>query len=94
MVVWNTFYLGFKHFIHKTNPMDQQRPQNVWPGEQKMKALFKFVLQREIKQGMLAKRQVFLLLYCLVKGFDIVSITKNLVVKYLLNLYKTTLLRF
>ena len=59
-----------------------------------MKALFKFVLQREIKQGMLAKRQVFLLLYCLVKGFDIVSITKNLVVKYLLNLYKTTLLRF
>ena len=74
--------------------MDQQRPQNVWSGEQKMKALFKFVLQREIKQGMLAKRQVFLLLYCLVKGFDIVSITKNLVVKYLLNLYKTTLLRF
>ena len=59
-----------------------------------MKALFKFVLQREIKQGMLAKRQVFLLLYCLVKGFDIASVTKNLVVKYLLNLYKTTLLRF
>ena len=43
---------------------------------------------------MVAKWGVFSLLYQLAKGYAIVSITRNLVVKYLLNLKKTTLLRF
>ena len=59
-----------------------------------MKALLKVVLQRKIKQGMGAKWQVFLLLYPLAKGFAIVSITRNLVVEYLLNVQKTTLPKF
>ena len=53
-----------------------------------MKTLLRAELQREIKKGMVAKWQVFLLLYHLVKGFVIVSITENLVVNYLLNLQK------
>ena len=80
------FYLDAKHFIHKTNPMDQQRPQKVWSGEKKMKALLRVALQGEIKRGMVVKWPVFLLLYHLVKGFATASITRNLVVNYLLNL--------
>ena len=53
-----------------------------------MKTLLTAALQREIKKGMVAKWQVFLLLYHLVKGFIIVSITESLVVNYLLNLQK------
>ena len=50
-----------------------------------MKALLRVVLQREIKHGIVAKWQVFLLLSHLVKGFAIGNITKNLVVNYFLN---------
>ena len=75
------YVLDAKHFIHKKNPMDQAKaPKSL------KEALLRFVLQREIKQGMVAKLQVFLLLYHLVKGFAIVSITRNLAVQYLLNL--------
>ena len=80
------FYLDANQFTHKTNPMDRQRLQKAWSGETKTKALSRVALQREIKQGMVAKWQVFLLLYHLVKGFAIVSITRNLVLNYLLNL--------
>ena len=59
-----------------------------------MKALLRVVLQREIKKGRVAKLQVFLLLYHLVKRFAIVSITRNLIVNHLLNLKKTTFWRF
>ena len=86
-------YLDAKHFIHKANAMDQAKaPKSLVC--RKKKTLFKVVLQRKIKQGMVAKWQVFLLLYHLVKVFAIVSIRRNFVVNYLLNLRKTTLLRF
>ena len=75
------YVLDAKHFIHKTNQTDQAKsPKSL------KEALLRVVLQREIKQGMVAKLQVFLLLYHLVKGFAIVSITRNLAVQYLLNL--------
>ena len=51
-----------------------------------MKALIRAVLQKEIKQGMVVKWLVFLLLYLLVKGFATSSITRNLVINYLVNL--------
>ena len=57
-----------------------------------MKALLKLVLQRERKQGMVVKWQVFLLLYHLIKRFAIASITRNLVVNYLLNLQQNNFL--
>ena len=75
------YVLDAKHFIHKTNQMDQAKaPKSL------KEALLRVVLQREIKQGIVAKLQVFLLLYHLVKGFAIVSITRNLVINNLLNL--------
>ena len=43
-----------------------------------MKALLRVVLQRQIKQGMVAKWQAFLLLYHLAKEFAIVSIARKL----------------
>ena len=66
----------------------RQKLHKVWSGERKMKALswryismalFRVVLQREIKQAMVAKWRFFLLLY----HFAIVSTTRNLVVIYL-----------
>ena len=75
------YVLDAKHFIHKTNPMDQAKaPKSL------KEALSRVVLQRKIKQGMVAKLQVFLLLYHLVKGFAIVSVTRNLAAQYLRNL--------
>ena len=55
-----------------------------------MKVLLRVVLQRE----MVLKWQDFWLLYHLVKAFAIASITRKLVVNYLLNLWKTSFLRF
>ena len=80
---WICFYLDAKHFIHETNPIDQAKAQKVWSGEREMKSLLRVALQREIKQGMVAKWPDFLLLYHLTKGFAIASITRNLIVKYL-----------
>ena len=37
----------------------RQRPQKVWSGERKKKALLRVVLQRKIKQSMVAKWHVF-----------------------------------
>ena len=48
------------------------------------KEVIRVILQREIKEDMVAKRQVLLLLYHLVKGFAIVSNRRKLVVKYML----------
>ena len=81
------FYLDVKHFIHKINLMDQVKaPKSlVW----RKKNEIKVVLQGEIKQGMVAKLQVFLWLYHLVKGLNTTSITRHLVVNYLLNLWKS-----
>ena len=63
--------------------MDQARLQNVWPGESNITALL-----TEIKPGIVAKSLFFWLLYDLAKEIPIVSITKNLVVNYLLNYRK------
>ena len=60
-----------------------QKLQKVWFGEREMKSLLRVVLQRGIKQGMVAKWPDVLLLYHLAKGFAIASITRNLMVKYL-----------
>ena len=81
------FYLDVKHFTHKINLMDQVKaPKSlIW----RKKNEIKVVLQGEIKQGMVAKLQVFLLLYHLVKGLNTASITRRLVVNFLLNLWKS-----
>ena len=77
------FYLDAEHIILKTNLMDQARLQNVWPGESNITALL-----TEIKPGIVAESLFFLLLYDLAKEIPIVSITRNLVVNYLLNYSK------
>ena len=77
------FYLDAEHIILKTNLMDQARLQNVWPGESNITALL-----TEIKPGIVAESLFFLLLYDLAKEIPIVSITRNLVVNYLLNYRK------
>ena len=46
----------------------RQRLQNVWSGERKIKALLRVVLQREIKQGMVAKWQGFFFAISFGKG--------------------------
>ena len=64
----------------------------VW--KKKTEGLIKGCTSKGNKSDMMAKWQVFLLLYQLVKGFAIVSITRNLVLNYLLNLQKATFWRF
>ena len=85
------FYLDAKHFTHKTNPMDQAKAPKSLVWRKKNEGLIKGCTSKENagqkkKQGMVAKLQVFLLLYHLLKGFAIVSITRNVAVQYLLNL--------
>ena len=81
------FYLDAKHFIHKTNTMYQTKsPKHLVWRKEKMKALLRVVLQKEIKQDMVAKWKVLLLLYHWVKRFAIVSTARNLAVNYWLNL--------
>ena len=51
-------YLDVTYFIHKPNTISQSL-QKVWPEERKMKVLLRVVLQKDIKQAMVAKRQGF-----------------------------------
>ena len=71
------FYLYAKHFVQKTDLMDQVKAPKRLVWKKKMKILLKVVLQIEIKQCMMAKWHVFLLLYHLIKGFAIVSVRRN-----------------
>ena len=82
------FYLDTKDFIHKINLMEQAKAPKSLVWRKKTEGLITGCTSK------VAKSRVFLLQYHLAKRFTIVSITRSLVVKYLLNLLKTTLLRF
>ena len=87
-------YLDAKHFIHKANAMDQAKAPKSLVCRKKNEDLIQGCTSKENKTGHGGKVASFLLLYHLVKVFAIVSIRRNFVVNYLLNLRKTTLLRF
>ena len=80
------FYLDAKHFIHKTNPMDQEKAIKRLVWRKKNEGLTKGSTSKGNKAGYGGKVTGFLLLFHLVKGFAIASITRNLMVNYLLNL--------
>ena len=80
------FYLDAEHFIHKTNPMNQAKTPKSLVWRKKNEGLIKGCTSKGNKAGHGGKVASFLLLYRLAKGFAMVSITRNLAVKYLLNL--------
>ena len=80
------FYLDAKHFIHKVNPMDQAKAPKSLVWRKKNEGLIKGCTSKGNKAGHGDKVSSSLLLYHLVKGFAIVSITRNLMVNYLQNL--------
>ena len=53
------FYLDTKHFMHKTNPMDQAKTPKSLVWRKKNEGLIKGFVQKDIKQAMVAKWKVF-----------------------------------
>ena len=74
--------------------MDQAKSPKSLVWRKKNKGFIKSCTSKGNKAGHDGKVARFFVPYRLVKGFATVSITRNLVVKYLLNFWKTTLLRF
>ena len=66
--------------------MDQAKAPKTLVWRKKNEGFIKGCTSRGNKAGHGGKVASFLLLYRLVKGFGIVNITRNLAVKYLLNL--------
>ena len=79
------FYLDAKHFINKTNPIDQAKAPKILVWRKKNEGLIKGCTSEGNKTGHGGKVASFFVAISLGKGFTIVSITRNLVVKYLLN---------
>ena len=77
------FYLDAKHFIHKTNPVDQGKAPKRLVSRKNNEGFIKGCTSQGSKAGHGGK--VFLLLYHLVKEFAFISITRNLAVNHLLN---------
>ena len=80
------FYLDAKHFMHKTNPIDEAKDPKSLVRRKKNEGLAKVCTSKGNKAGHGDRVASFLLLYHLVKGYATASITRNLVVNYLLNL--------
>ena len=80
------FYLDAKHFMHKTNPIDEAKGPKSLVWRKKNEGLAKVCTSKGNKAGHGGRVASFLLLYHLVKGYATASITRNLVVNYLLNL--------
>ena len=87
--IWSSgvcLYLDAKHFTHNTNLTDQAKAPKSLVWRKKNEDLIKGCTSKGNKAGHGGKVASFLLLRHLVKGFAIVSITRNLGENYLLNL--------